>query len=279
MSRTFSSRSRQLGVGVRARDERVEVVDARRPSSLRRHDRDDLLREHVERVARHDGRLDPALAHELRDDRALEQVGAELGEDPALGDVADAVPGAADALQAARDGLRRLDLQHEVDGAHVDAELEAARRDEARQLAGLEHLLDDRALLARERAVVGARDVLAGELVEPQREALGLAAGVDEDDRRAVLADHLEELRVHRRPDRVARRLAARQSSGSPGPLPGLDHRLDRHVDLQVERLADAGVDDPAGAPRADQEAADLLERVLRRATGRCAAGRPRPGR
>ena len=74
--------------------------------------------------------------------------------------VADVVAGAADALQPARDRLRRLDLQHEVDGAHVDAELERRRRDQARQLAGLEHLLDDGALLARERAVVGAGDLL-----------------------------------------------------------------------------------------------------------------------
>ncbi len=106
--------------------------------------------------------------------------------------------GAADPLQPAGDGLRRLDLQHEVDGPHVDAELQRRGRDEAWQLAGLEHLLDDEALLARERAVVGAGDVARrlaigeigiGELVEPQREALGAASGVDEDDRRAVLLD------------------------------------------------------------------------------------------
>src|SRR5439155_14977127 len=44
-----------------------------------------------------------------------------------------------------------------------------------------------------------------------------------------------------------------------------LGHRLDGHLDAQVERLARAGVDDrhiPAGA---DEETSDLLERVLRR--------------
>ena len=69
---------------------------------------------------------------------------------------------------------------------------------------------------------------------------------------------------IDRGPDRLAGRLHA-------GALERvelhvgvrLDHRLDRDVDLQVERLADAGVDDRAGALRADQEAADLLERVL----------------
>ena len=64
------------------------------------------------------------VAHALGDDRALEQVGAELREDAAAADVADVVPGAADPLQPARDRLRRLDLDHEVHRAHVDAELE-----------------------------------------------------------------------------------------------------------------------------------------------------------
>jgi hypothetical protein len=44
-----------------------------------------------------------------------------------------------------------------------------------------------------------------------------------------------------------------------------LGHRLDRHVDLQVERLADARVDDRCTSAWADHVAADLLERVLRR--------------
>ena len=86
--------------------------------------RDDLLGEHVERVAWDHRRLDQALAHALRDDRALEQVGAELREDAAARDGADAVPGAAHALKAARHGFGRLDLHDQVDGAHVDAELE-----------------------------------------------------------------------------------------------------------------------------------------------------------
>ena len=41
--------------------------------------------------------------------------------------------------------------------------------------------------------------------------------------------------------------------------------RLHRHVDLEVERLARARVDDRARPLRADEEAADLLQRVLRR--------------
>ena len=82
-----------------------------------------------------------------------------LGKMRPRADLVDAVTGASDALQAARDGLGRLDLQHEVDGAHVDAQLERAGGHQAGQLAGLEQLLDLGALLARERAVVRARDL------------------------------------------------------------------------------------------------------------------------
>ena len=111
--------------------------------------------------------------------------------------------GAADALQATRDRLRALDLNHEVDGAHVDAELEAGGRDEARNPPRLQILLDDHPLLARQRAVVGARDFLLGELVQPDREPLGQPPVVDEDDRRAVLLHEREDRRVDRGPDRA----------------------------------------------------------------------------
>ena len=175
MSSTFSSCSRESDrERVGAADEPVQRRDL---DLLVGHDRDDLLREHVERVARDRRLLDRAVAHRARDDRALEQVGAELREDAALRDRAELVAGAADALQPARDRLRALDLDDEVDGAHVDAELEAGGGDEARDLARLQQLLDLDPLLARQRAVVGAGDLFLGQLVQPQREPLGECGG------------------------------------------------------------------------------------------------------
>ena len=135
-------------------------------------------------------------------------------------------PARPDALQAAGDRLRRLDLDDQVDGAHVDSELERGGRDQAGQLARLEQLLDQGALLVGEGAVVGAGDLgrslvsipgVAGvlrrrelllelvvvHLVEALGDALGGAAVVDEDDRRAVLADQPQQLGVDRRPDRA----------------------------------------------------------------------------
>ena len=249
-------RARELGERIRAPHELVQVVDG---DLLVGGDRDDLLREDVERVARDDGLLDAAFEHALDDDGRLEQVGAELREDAALGDRAEVVTGAPDTLQAAGDRLRRLHLDDEVDRTHVDAELERRGRDETRNLSRLQQLLDLDALLARERPVVCARDFFLRELVETQREPLSKAAVVDEDDRRAMRFDELEDLRVDRRPDR------ARGAFGSALRCrTRLAHVLHRHDDLEVELFRDPGVDE-LDVPCARDEAADLLHRPLRR--------------
>ncbi len=169
--------------------------------------------------------------------------------------------GAADPLEAARDRLRRLDLDHEVDGAHVDPELERRGGDEARDLALLQELLHLDPLLAGERAVVGAGDLFLRELVEAQREPLGEAAVVDEDDRRAVRPDELEQRRVDRpdgRPDRVALARLAHVVDADDE----LAHVVDRHDDLEVELLGAASTTlDLAG--RRPRRSGDLLERPL----------------
>ena len=91
--------------------------------------------------------------HAPGDDRRLEQVAAVLGEDlPRLGSPTwwPARP----MRCSPRHRARRLDLDDEVDRAHVDAELEAAGGDEAAQVAALELVLDDDAA-ARGRASRG----------------------------------------------------------------------------------------------------------------------------
>ena len=160
----------------------------------------------------------------------------------------------------------RLDLDDEVDGAHVDAELEATRwrpgpcrrpdfssssicsRRSRRQRAvvGLDQLV--RRAGGRPALGLGRRgdSPSSGELVEAGGQALGQAAGVDEDERRAVRADQLEQAGVHRRPDASGgpgRRRPGR-SAGSSMTSPRRAHVLDGDDDLDLERLADAGVDD-----------------------------------
>ena len=96
-----------------------------------------------------------------------------------------AVAGATDALQAAGHRRRRFDLHHEIDRAHVDAELERGGAGEPAQAAGLERVLDLDALLARQRAVMGAHQRLAGQFVDRRGQPFGEAAAVHEEQRRA----------------------------------------------------------------------------------------------
>ena len=233
-----------VSYGQRPLGEGEQVVD--RPAIHHGH-RDELLGEDVERVARDQGRLDRALVHPPGDDRAFEQVAAVLREDHALARRPDLVAGPADALEAARHARRALDLDDEVDRAHVDAELEAGGGDQRGEPAGLELLLDEDPLLAGDAAVVGADQLLAGQLVEPLGEPLGEPPAVGEDDRAAVAADQLEDPRVDRRPDARAR-VAARRGTArlllEREDLAHGGHVVDRDDDLEIERLARAGIDD-----------------------------------
>ena len=210
---------------------------------------DDLLGEHVERVAQEAGGLDLAGDHALGDHRGLEQVAAVLRVQRAAARFADRVAGPPDALHAARDCAGRLDLDDEIDRTHVDAELERAGGDDAAQQAALQLVFDDDPLLACQRAVMGLDELVAGELVEVGGQSLGLAPGVAEDDG-AAMGEHLgEHRRVH--------------------ALPDVAHLLDRHDDIDLHLLAHAGVDDAdrsaatVGAVPAE-EVGDLFQRALR---------------
>ena len=249
-------------------DRRKEVVDV--PAIHDRH-RHDLLGEDVERVARKRRGFDRALVHAAGHDGGLEQVAAVLREDDALARGADLVAGPADALQAARDARRALDLDDEVDRAHVDAQLQRGGRHERREAAGLELLLDLEALLAGDAPVVGADELLAGQLVEPLGEPLREPPAVREDDRAAMLPDQLEDPRVDGRPDARAGLRVGGRSAGllvERQRLPERGHVVDGDDDLELERLSRPCVHDAHLAVRAGaaQEPGDRVERALRRA-------------
>src|SRR5262249_9114948 len=153
------------------------------------------------------------------------------GIEAPLRDAAQPVAAAADALEEGRDRAGRAELTHELDGAHVDPELERGGRDERAEIARAQSLLDAQAALLREAPVVGGDAALAEALLEQVRDALGEAARVDEDERRAVLA--------HVAGDRVE----------DLAPLLARGHRLEvapGHLDRDVERAAVADVDDGA---------------------------------
>ena len=111
---------------------RERIDGATSPVAAVRHD---LLREHVEGVAQVARFLDLSLPHPIHDDGRLEQITPVLREDLAAARLADLMPRAPDALHAPRHRPRRFDLDDEIHGAHVDAELEAARRDDRPQRA------------------------------------------------------------------------------------------------------------------------------------------------
>ena len=118
---------------------------------------DGVLGEHVERVGGNLHGLDLPGEHALHGDRAVDQVGAVLGEQHAARDLADLVAGATDALQPAGHRGRRLDLDHQVDRAHVDAQFQARGGDDGLQPPALEVVLDEGALFLADRAVVRLR--------------------------------------------------------------------------------------------------------------------------
>src|SRR5207244_3002670 len=93
---------------------------------------------------------------------------------------------------------------------------------------------------------------------------------VGEDDRRAVGLDQLEQPRVDRRPDARSHVAVGHRAAGllvGREDLAKASHVLDGDDDLELERLARAGIDDLdlAARPDAAEEASDGLERPLRR--------------
>ena len=232
----------QLGERRGAADRVEQVVDV--PVVHRDH-RDDLLREHVERVARIADRLDVRLVHRARDRGARDQVAAELREDDAAAGRADVMAGAADALHAARDRGRRLDLDDQIDRAHVDAELERGGRDERRAACPPSAGLRSRCAAARASdAVMRAHQRLAREIV---------SAPASRSARRRLLT----KMSVERcaRTSSSSRGWIALQIDGRTGPCdagplgissisPSLRHVLDRHFDRSSSCFFCAGVDD-----------------------------------
>ena len=118
--------------------------------------------------------------------------------------------------------------------------------------------------------MVGARDRLFGELVEAQGQPLCKAAVVDEDDRRAVLPDEIEQRGIDRRPDRARRRLVTRahrhlrrQRRLAETQIGArLAHVLQRDDHLEIELLPRAGVDE-LDRPATGDEPSYLLEWAL----------------
>ena len=124
-------------------NDREELVDV--PAVEGRHGHD-LLGQDVERIPGKTVRFHSAVVHRLGDRRGRDEIATVFGEDHAFADGVDLVTAAADPLEAAGHRRRRLDLNDEVDGAHVDTELERRGGDEGLQASRLQKLFDLEAL-------------------------------------------------------------------------------------------------------------------------------------
>ena len=127
--------------------------------------------------------------------------------------------GAADSLHQPRGAFRRADIDDEIDVAPVDTEIERGGADHALQPARSHRVLDLAALRDIKRAVM-QRD---GETIvvhapEILKQHLGLAAGVDEDQRGLVALDQVIDF---------AERMA-RGMTGPRQPLARIEHFDDR---------------------------------------------------
>ena len=164
--------------------------------------------------------------------------------------------GPADALQEGRDRARRTDLANEVDIADIDPELERGGRDQRLQLAAFEPLLGREPELFRHAAVMGGDGALAETLGQLAGDPFRHPAGVDENQRRAVLLDEF------------------RQAGVDLGPDLARHHRLEwriGHFHTQVAAAMMPGVDgrDLGGGPAvsscAGEEMGDHVNRILGR--------------
>ena len=118
---------------------------------------------------------------------------------------------------------------------------------------------------------------LARQLVERAREPLGQPAAVDEDQRRAMRANQLEQLRMDGRPDRRPRVADRRRPARDLVRGGQLGHVLDRHLDAERERLLLSGVDDGhrAVADRAAVDGELVVDFSLARGDARARVGAP----
>ena len=155
------------------------------------------------------------------------------------------VAGAADALHAARDRRRRLDLDDEIDGAHVDAELERRGRDERRESG---------------RPSAGPRSRFAAARASDPwcaRTSGSPASSFSAPASRSAMRRLLTKISVERcartssssrgwiaRPDRRAHRALRRRPARDVRRLADARHVLDRDLDAQLELLLLRRVDD-----------------------------------
>ena len=174
-----------------------------------------VLRQNVERPGAQRWRVLRTFGDGIYGDAAFQHFEAIGRHQHRARGLVDTVIGAADPLHQPRRALRRADIDDQIDIAPVDAEVERGGADDALQLACGHRVLDAAALPDIERAVM-QRDRKVVVVHPPQvlEQHLGLAAGIDEDQRGPVGLDEVVDL---------AKRMP-RGMTGPRQPLAGVEH-------------------------------------------------------
>jgi hypothetical protein len=168
-------------------------------------EREDVLRQHVERSGTERLGIKLAIVHRVERRPRLQIFEAVAGHDHALARLVEAMVGPADPLEEAGAALGRAHLYDEIDVAPIDAEIETRRGDEPAKLARRHRALDLAPRFKREAAVVDAdRQRLVVDRPQVLEDQLGEAARVAEDEGRAVAIDQVQDFAC-RMPARVAR--------------------------------------------------------------------------
>ena len=141
----------RVGRGGSKLGEQLLLLERRRAG-----DREDVLREHVQRSRPEILGVELAVVDGVERRAGLEIFEAVAGHDRAFAGLVEAMVGAADPLEKAGRSLGRAHLHDEVDVAPVDTEVEAGGRDESAQLARRHGRLDLAPSFLRQAAVMDA---------------------------------------------------------------------------------------------------------------------------
>ncbi len=208
-----------------------------------------MLREHVEAAGARRVAVELARLHAEDRRLAFQHLEAVGRDEDRLRGLVHPVVGAPDPLQQARDALRRADLDHLIDAAPVDAEIERGRRDHGAQLPGRHRGLDPAALGDVEAAVMQRdRHRLRVQLPERLEHQFGLRAGVDEHDRHGGGPDALQHL---------GRAVEAHMAGPGQPPLRQHHRQPWRRAVLLLDELVGPGIGADGGGMRDGRGQAD----------------------
>ncbi len=149
--------------------------------------RNQVLGQHIEAQPRRTARFHAAGAHHLGRQAAGERFGRGAREHQHHADPARVVAGPAQTLQGAGNRPRAADLDHQVDLADIDAQLHRGGGAQQPHRTGAQGLLDVKALLAGQAAVMGAGKRFPAQLVDEIGQLLGIGPGLDKGDHAAGL--------------------------------------------------------------------------------------------